>query len=569
MVNFKLHEPSDRKIEGKIRNTIGSYGLYTNFSSLSGTVGKFSYYTYFNYKQADGFRPNSEFSSRNFFVNLNYQFTAKTSIHFDYTNFDYLAHQAGGLTDFMFNQNPKQSNRKRNWFDVNWNLFAFQFKHKFSENGNFSLQFFGLDAKRQTIGFRPNRVSTNDEEGFGRDVISGKFQNWGAEARYLKKYQIGQKTSALLLGMKYYQAKNKDLQGAGSTGSEPNFDLVGDASARYVYPNVNLAFFGENMFKLSDNFTLTPGFRIEKIKTKADGFYRRVNYDLAGNVILDETINENVEKDREIFLFGIGAGYKLKNGLELYGNVSRNYRSVTFSDIRTVNQNLVIDPDIHDEKGFTSDIGLRGKLNDKISFDASVFALYYGDKIGEYFGANPNGSAAAVHVRSNVGDAITYGFEALADWKIDRTFFNNPDFSWNWFVNGALTTSEYLKSDVANVEGNEVEFVPLVNVKTGTGIGYKNLLASLQLTYYSDQFTDASNRTVESSDNDSGVFGKIPSFYVADFSISYKWKNWKLESGINNFTNNFYFTRRATGYPGPGIIPSDPRTFYGTLEFSF
>jgi Fe(3+) dicitrate transport protein len=56
---------------------------------------------------------------------------------------------------------------------------------------------------------------------------------------------------------------------------------------------------------------------------------------------------------------------------------------------------------------------------------------------------------------------------------------------------------------------------------------------------------------------------------VADFSTSYKWKKWKLEAGITNFTNNSYFTRRATGYPGPGIILSDTRTFYTTLEFVF
>jgi Fe(3+) dicitrate transport protein len=28
-----------------------------------------------------------------------------------------------------------------------------------------------------------------------------------------------------------------------------------------------------------------------------------------------------------------------------------------------------------------------------------------------------------------------------------------------------------------------------------------------------------------------------------------------------------YFTRRATGYPGPGIIPSDARSFFVTLSF--
>ena len=51
-----------------------------------------------------------------------------------------------------------------------------------------------------------------------------------------------------------------------------------------------------------------------------------------------------------------------------------------------------------------------------------------------------------------------------------------------------------------------------------------------------------------------------------DLSISYYFKNFTFESGINNLLNEKYFTRRATGYPGPGIIPSSPRTFYLTVE---
>jgi Fe(3+) dicitrate transport protein len=82
-----------KPIELTTRNTIGSYGLFTNFT-LSGTTNKFSYYTFYNYKQGNGFRPNSDFERKNYFANLNYKFNDKTSIHFDYTYFNYLAQQA-------------------------------------------------------------------------------------------------------------------------------------------------------------------------------------------------------------------------------------------------------------------------------------------------------------------------------------------------------------------------------------------------------------------------------------------------------------------------------------------
>ena len=94
--------------------------------------------------------------------------------------------------------------------------------------------------------------------------------------------------------------------------------------------------------------------------------------------------------------------------------------------------------------------------------------------------------------------------------------------------------------------------------------GYKNLSLNIQYTYLSSQFTDASN-AIDS--NLSGVIGQIPSYDIVDFSASYYLNKFKIESGINNVLNNYYFTRRATGYPGPGIIPSEPRSVYLTVQY--
>jgi Fe(3+) dicitrate transport protein len=571
LVNFVTKKPSERPIELTTRNTVGSYGLFSNFTSLSGTTGKFSYYTFYNYKQGNGFRPNSEFESQNFFANLNYKFTDRTSLHLDYTFFDYLAQQPGGLTDLMFSEAPQQSNRSRNWFDVNWNLFALRLQHKFGAQSDFSLQLFGLDASRKAVGFRTNRVATADIPGTGRDLIIGNFQNYGAEARFLQKYTISKSKNVFLIGAKYYQADNSGFQGPGSSGDDANFSPAKDEfpfyrnESDYKYPNLNLAVFGENIFRITPSFSLTPGFRYENITTKAVGSYRRVEEDLAGNVIFDETIPENNVKRRDFFLFGLGASYKPAKGIELYGNVSQNYRSVTFNDIRTATPGQYIAPDITDEKGYTSDIGLRGQLGNYVTFDTSVYAMYYNDKIGEYLSESPYG-----RFRDNIGTALTYGFESMIDWSLSRAFFSaNENFIWNTFINLAITDSEYLKSDIPNIKGNNVEFVPLFNFKSGSGIGYKNFLSSVQLTYVSEQFTDAENRQTDSRENISGIFGQIPAYFVADFSASYKWQRWKLEGGVNNFSDNKYFTRRATGYPGPGIIPSDFRSFYLTLELVF
>jgi Fe(3+) dicitrate transport protein len=58
----------------------------------------------------------------------------------------------------------------------------------------------------------------------------------------------------------------------------------------------------------------------------------------------------------------------------------------------------------------------------------------------------------------------------------------------------------------------------------------------------------------------------IPSYHVWDWSLEWRFlKGYHFSAGINNFTDNRYFNRRITMYPGPGILPADGRTFYCTL----
>jgi len=570
LINFIMKKPKPNDpLEIISRNTVGSYGLYTNFTSLSGTKKKFSYYTFFNYKRGDGFRSNSDYESKNFFSNLNYQLSEKTKLSVELTYLDYLAQQAGGLTDDLFEEDPFFSNRSRNWFKVDWLLYNFKLNHQFDSKKTLSFNFFGLNASRYALGFRTNRVSQIDP-GEERDLIKNNFRNFGFEGRYLSKYKLFGKKTTSLIGMKYYDADNDQVQGPGSSGSGADFNLARDEFPNYAnqsnfdLPNLNIALFGEQIFYLSEKLSITPGFRFEYLKTESEGSFKRINTDGAGNVILNEEIPDNNSFERNILLLGLGLSYKMNKETEFYFNLSENYRSVTFADINITNPAFVVSPDITDEDGFTIDLGARGKFNQYISYNLGVFALFYNNRIG--FVQKGLSDGRVVSERNNIGDARMLGFESLVDFNLKKVLTLSDNFSFNFFVNYSVIQSEYTDSEQNGIAGNEVEFVPEFNLKTGLKFGYKNLRTSLQYSYLSQQFTDASN-AVES--NLSGVIGAIPSYGVLDFSASYKFKRFTLESGLNNALNNFYFTRRATGYPGPGIIPSPPRNWYLGLEIKF
>jgi Fe(3+) dicitrate transport protein len=528
-----------------------------------------SYYAYVNYKRGDGFRPNSEYESINIFSHLGYEFSEQTQITGEVTYMNYLAQQAGGLTDDMFEDDPFQSNRSRNWFEVDWLLYNLKLKHDFSNQSHFSFNFFGLQAKRSALGFRTNRVSQIDANQ-ERDLIVGDFSNFGFEARQLNEYEIFDKAATSLLGVKFYKSNNQEQQGPGSDESGPDFRFRNTEFPAYPnqsefdLPNTNLAVFGENIFYLNEQFSVTPGFRFEYIKTESDGVFRRINTDAAGNVIADQTIPDQREFERSFVLLGLGLSYKPSDKFEIYANLSENYRSVTFSDINISNPAFAVDPNITDEEGFTADMGLRGNYNNFLSYDLSAFALSYQGRIG--FVQKRLSDNRVISERGNVGDALIYGLESLIDFNLKKLLKLNSAYSVNVFANTSVINSEYTSSQQPGIEGNTVEFVPDLNFKTGIRLAYKNLATSLQYTYLSRQFTDASN-SVESSL--SGVIGELPQYNVLDASLSYRFKNFKLETGVNNLLDEIYFTRRATGYPGPGIIPSPPQNWYVTLEIKF
>ncbi|MFC7669846.1 hypothetical protein ACFQT0_22630 [Hymenobacter humi] len=201
LLNFEMRGPDpDHKAAVTSRQTVGSFGFFNSFNSVGGTVGKLSYYTFAQYKRGDGWRPNSHYDSKTAYADVRYQFTDNLKVGAQVTHMDYLAQQPGGLSDRQFLQDARQSNRERNWFAVDWNLFNVNADWKLSAKSNINLIGFGLVASRQSLGYRINQVERTDNDAIGRDLISGDFRNYGLEARYLNRYQPGRQRRCAAAG---------------------------------------------------------------------------------------------------------------------------------------------------------------------------------------------------------------------------------------------------------------------------------------------------------------------------------------------------------------------------------
>ncbi len=563
MLNFEFNQgPKDKKVELSSTQTVGSFGLFNSFNSLGGTVGKLNYYTFYQYKSSEGWRPNSQQNQHNFFGSFTYDFSPFLGVKAEHTHMTYLAQQPGGLADTDFADDPKQSKRERNWFEVGWDLTAMEWNYRVSYKLKFNNRSFLLSANRYAVGNLEN-IAIEDNTDENRNLLKDEYLNFGNELRAVFHYDLFDKKSILVVGNRLYFGRTDREQGDGSNAFAADFDYVNQDSSNYSnynFPNRNVSLFAENVFNITKKFSLTPGLRYEYIKTVANGYFLFANRDLAGNILSIQRRDEDKINPRSFLIGGLGMSYKLDEK-ELYANISQNYRSINFNDIRVINPSLVVDENIDDEFGYNFDLGIRGSKKGVFSYDVSLFYLRYNQRIGATL--NDSGS----RFRTNIGDSNILGLESYGevDWlQVFGTDKMNAKLST--FVNLAFIKSEYLTSRITGVAGNEVELVPAANLKTGATYRKGNFAISYLFTHVTRQFTDATNATIATV---GAVNGLIPSYWVMDISADYEYKNFKLEAGINNFTDESYYTRRAAGYPGPGIIPANPRNFYIGLGVRF
>jgi Fe(3+) dicitrate transport protein len=564
MLNFVFKKPpSDKKFEWTSRQTAGSFGFFNTFNRVAGTAGKWSYSAFFQHKQGNGWRENSQFNAQTGFASVQFQATPKLRFSAEFTSMHYLAQQAGGLTDVLFYQNPRQSIRDRNWFQVRWNLGAFIVDYELSSSTRINTRTFGLWAGRDALGYlgQINRTDPLTD----RDLLQDEYRNFGNETRLMHHYKLFGEPAAFLTGVRYYQGLTHKMQGWANDGSGPSFsfndsELPGQSD--YLFPGRNVAFFIENVFHPVPRVSITPGVRFEYIHTASDGYYMERSTDLAGNVIFEQRVDDTQERNRSLGLVGLGIGYELGESSEVYFNCSQNYRAINFNDLRVVNPNFRVDPSIHDERGFNADIGFRGQLGESFSYDLTAFYLRYNDRIGLIMKVDSS-LYNIYRYRTNVADSRNVGFESVVEWNILHFLSGGKATSkWSAFSNFSIIDARYTESEESSVQGNRVELVPPMTLKTGTSFRRKGFSTSIQFAWTSSHFTDATNATFTPT----AVDGEIPAYWVMDYSANYSYKQFSLYTGINNLTNNQYFTRRAAGYPGPGIIPADGRSFYLGLQ---
>ena len=569
LMNFVLRKPDpSTRFTTETVNTVGSNGLFSSFTYLGGTEGKWSYTAYYQRRVGNGWRENGAFETHHTHAEVNYAASNRLKLGMEMTYMTADTQQPGGLTDAQFEVDPQQSTRARNWFSTPWYIPALTAEYLVSPKTKISWKAFGTFAERNSVGFmRP--INVEDDLG-NRQVDSDYYTTYGSEVRLSSSYTLFGREQSLVGGLRYFNGHiDRKQLGLGTKGSDLDYSVAAGPFARDLdFSNTNLAAFVEQVLRFSDKFLVTGGVRLEHIQSTMQGQFNRVN---GVPQFLDP-----ITRTRSFALFGAGAEYHVTENSEFYTNLSQAFRPVLISDLTPPATTDEIDPNLQDSKGYNFDLGYRGSWTPALQFDLSYFHLNYADRIGTVAQKRPDKSI--YQFRTNLGNSISRGFEGYVEVDPITAIFESSRLGYlHLFASIAFVDATYGDFEVTtvsngqvqirNLEGNRVENAPRKINRFGATYTYDTFSMTWQLSDIGEVFSDASNTVAP---NAAATVGLIPAYRVQDLSASWNfWKQHSVKAGVNNLTDARYFTRRAGGYPGPGIMPADGRTFYLTAALKF
>ena len=578
MINYILKNGSEftKPFQVETYQTLGSNNLFNTYNAIGGKTKNINYYAFFDHRNADGWRDNNSYKSNTGSGTVTFKITDRFSLTTEFTNWGALSQQPGGLTDDQFNQNPKQSLRSRNWFDLTWQTGGITGDYRINHNQRVNVKLFGIRGDRNSVGFNPSGgilvnddINPNTGEYNARTVDIDQYRNYGVEARYLLHYNLGKHESSLSAGGRLYKGNTFRYRGGrGSTGE--NYDISLQTGTQWTgdidYGSRNAAIFLENIFQITDKLLVVPGIRYEYLMAKASGYSS-----LSNN---SPVYLQDQERSRGFIISGLGAEYAISKSTLVYLNATQSYRPVQFADLTTPPTTDVIDPNLTDAKGLNMDLGYRGSIKEYLKFDLSAFLLQYDNRVGTIKQQRADGTF--YNFRTNVGGSTSKGVELFSEYNLAKAFLMNKklgevtvfgsyafnDARYNNFkaiavVNNALQETNY--------KDKKVEYAPENIFRAGLTYSIKGISATFQYSFTDQLFTDANNTETPSANGQNGL---IPSYTVYDLTLGYKNKSgFNIKTGINNLSDEKYFTRRAGGYPGPGVLPGDGRTFFVTLGY--
>ena len=560
MLNYILKEPdSTKRFSFENLSTVGSFGLLSTFNAIGGKVGKLTYYAYYQKRVSEGYRDNSNSTSDAQHIDLTYQFHDRLKLRGELSRSTYLYQIPGPLNDEMFTDNPKQSTRSRNYYSPEIWIPAVILDFQISPHTSLNWTVSGVFGERASVTFdgfanKPDIIDLATEEYAARNVDIDNYHTRTTEGRLMHTYQIGNRKTNFSANFRYFNnSMDRRQRGKGSTGTDYDIEVEGNFQRDMNLKSESFALALENQVYLTDQFSVTPGLRIEMGSSKMTG---RIDY------IEDANVPKTIDYD--FIALGINANYQLNSNSRFYTGFSQANRPVIFQDIIPGNPLTLISDQLEDSFGYNAEVGWENSSIPGLKYNITFFRTYIGNRLGNIF-VEQDGQTFIQ--KSNIGNSLNNGIEFYLDYQ----FLKGKNWGLNFYTSTSFMDAKYTSGEVAvaegnqNITGNRIEAAPKWLSRNGFSGHFRALQVLLQHQFVGDTYADALNTKTPP---ETGAVGIVPSYNVWDLNTSYQVSSkFILRVGINNLLNKSYFTKRPQMYPGPGIWTSDGRSFVASIGF--
>jgi iron complex outermembrane recepter protein len=319
--------------------------------------------------------------------------------------------------------------------------------------------------------------------------------------------------------------------------------LISLGQVRLNTKNDYYGLYATDTFSVNDKLHLTLSGRYNVAKIKLAGS----SIDNVGNI---GDLNGNHRYSR--FNPAIGFNYNPSNNLGFYGGYNEGMRAATPVELSCADpatpcqlpNSFAADPDLKKVVAKTWEGGVRGKLDEHVSWNAGVYTTENKDDI-QFIATNAAGTFGFFQ---NVGKTNRNGLELGLNGKFDALTlaanygFVDATYESDFTVGSAANSSKDALDQIQVTKGNRIPGIARHTLKIRAAYDLTpawNIGSNVVLT---------SGQYARGDENNQDVNGKVPGYAVVNLDTHYNINNnWKLFGKVNNVFDNQYATFGVLG----------------------
>jgi Fe(3+) dicitrate transport protein len=563
VVNYITRRP--RRTFGGLVQAVGGENGY---GSLYGEVGGWGKPTLHPevqllYKRGDGYRDNNGFEQVNATLKLNWLASDRDALYLKVNgNYEMSDATYTGLTEYSFREDPNFNPKEFDTFEVHRYAVDLIHTRDLGDFGARTTKLYGSvflrDWWREDDIFvlaANYRNHVNDGDALmpvgpldypGADLVrvGGGARNYGnlrefyilgLDNQWELQHEMGPVSGMLNLGARVHWERFADSRVVGNSPSAREADAVHFAADSTVlgamqnFETLALSLYGTEELRMG-KLTLKPGLRLEIFEQERIDRLRGSRY------------NDHSEY---VVLPGLGLNYALPGHAHLFAGVHRGYTPPSTSTLQLLNFGANTGAggglDLRSEKSWNSELGARASSS-HFAAELCAYNLYIEDLVAPATGATFR----------NLGKALTYGVEALAEAKGSalNPFFPDLRLAYTWLMTEVLEgeiPASQTTGATADISGNQLPYAPEHTLVAGLSRDFAfGLSLGIDAKWVSQVYTDYENLEVTKNRGDTGP---IDGYAVYGATIAYKVGRYRVFANAKNLLDNVYMSSRLHSHP--------------------